>query len=99
MSLWNLDLDRFNETDFLMEQYEKREEWQPKENRMSNLAEQYPKEQERMRDLIEEYKSIGPAGRFGLAILKDILRRADEAAATQDTVAMIQCFKEMQGCE
>ena len=27
MSLWNLDLDRFNETDFLMEQYEKREEW------------------------------------------------------------------------
>ena len=27
MSLWNLDLDRFNETDFLMEQNEKREEW------------------------------------------------------------------------
>ena len=27
MSLWSLDIDRFNETDFLMEQYEKREEW------------------------------------------------------------------------
>ena len=27
MSLWNLDLDRFNETDFLLEQYERREEW------------------------------------------------------------------------
>lgn len=27
MSLWNLDLDRFNETDFLMEQAEKREEF------------------------------------------------------------------------
>ena len=26
MSLWNLDLDRFNETDFLLEQYERRQE-------------------------------------------------------------------------
>ena len=27
MSLWNLVLVRFNETDFLLEQFEKREEW------------------------------------------------------------------------
>ena len=66
---------------------------------MSSLAEEYSKEQERLRELISQYKEIGQAGQFALYRLNDILSRSEIAAAEQDTVTMIRCFKEMQGCQ
>lgn len=66
---------------------------------MSTLADEYPKEQERLRELIQQYKEIGPAGAFGLAAISDVLRRADIASASQNTVAMIRCFQEMKSCK
>lgn len=63
---------------------------------MSTLAEDYPKQQERCRELLEGYTEIGPAGAFGHAMISDVLRRADKAAAEQDLVAMIRCFQEMK---
>ena len=66
---------------------------------MSSLGEEYPKEQERLRGLIEQYKEIGPAGAFGLMAIRSVLRRADIAAASQDTIEMIRCYNEMKGCQ
>lgn len=64
-----------------------------------NLAEAYPKEQARLRELIEQYRAIGPAGTFGLAVIQDVLTRSEKAAAEQDTVTMIRCYQEMQECK
>ena len=66
---------------------------------MSSLAEEYPKEQERCRELLEQYKELGPPGTFGYIMLKDFLKRADKAVAEQDVVAMIACYKEMKECQ
>jgi len=64
-----------------------------------SLAEQYPEEQARCRELLAWYKEIGPAGAFGAAAIEQVLNEAEAAAARHDTVAMIRAFKRMQGCE
>lgn len=68
------------------------------EHSMSNLAEEFCRQQERCRELLTVYKQI-PTGSFGAMMLEDILRRADRAAMEQDPVAMLQICEEMQRCE
>ena len=63
---------------------------------MSTLGEEYPKEQARVREILGQYKEIGPAGAFGVAMIEDTLRRADEAVAAGDVVAMLCLFQEMR---
>lgn len=67
-----------------------------KGGKMTSLAEEYPKQQARLRELLEQYETIGQAGLFARAMIKVALNRADRAAAEQDTVAMIKCFQEMK---
>lgn len=64
---------------------------------MPTLGEAYPLEQERCRELLAIYQSIGPVGAFVVAMLQDVLRRADRAAIEGDLVAMIAIYQEMQG--
>jgi len=61
-----------------------------------SLGDAYPKEQARLRELLTEYEAIGPVGAFGLAVIKDVLRRADEAAISGDLVVMIRLYHEMK---
>jgi len=63
-----------------------------------SLAEAYPKEQERCRELLEGYKQINTGG-FGVLVIGDILERAEIAAANQDTAEMIKVFQEMRDCQ
>jgi hypothetical protein len=63
------------------------------------LAEAYPIEQARLRELIEAYRSIGPAGTFGIAMIRQTLAKADAAAASGDVVAMLRAFEEMKECQ
>jgi hypothetical protein len=63
---------------------------------VSSLGEQFPVEQARCRELLGQYREIGPAGMFGAAIIEDVLQRADQAAISGDVIAMIQVFGEMQ---
>jgi len=60
------------------------------------LGEAYPREQERLRDLLVIYASIGPAGTFASILIKDCLARADQAAMEGDTIAMIRVYEEMK---
>lgn len=69
------------------------------QTRSLSLAEAYPKEQERCRELLSAYKEIGPVGAFGHAMISDVLRRAEIAAAEQDVVAMIRLYEEMKECQ
>ena len=66
---------------------------------MTSLADEFPHQQARVRDLLTEYKAIGPAGMFGTAMIEQVLQRADKAAAEGDVVAMIVSFKEMKEVE
>lgn len=62
---------------------------------MSNLGEEFPKQQERLRTLLGYGMEIGPQGAFYCAMIRDILRRADKAAMEQDLPAMIRIYQEM----
>ena len=70
-----------------------------KEGKVSSVGEEYPKEQARVRELIEVYRGLGPQGAFAMAMLKDVLREADEAAISGDAVRIIRSFARMQGCK
>lgn len=63
---------------------------------MSSLGEEYPKEQQRCREILAVYEKLGPVGQFGAIHIKKTLRKADEAAVSGDVVAMLQMFEEMK---
>ena len=67
--------------------------------RSYTLAEALPMEQSRVRELLVQYKAIGPAGAFGAAMLEQALSDADKAAAEQDTVAMLRAYQQLEQCE
>jgi hypothetical protein len=68
-----------------------------RERKMPNLIEAI---QERCNELREEYipayESIGPAGMFGVAMMKMGISRAEEAIATGDTVGMVAALQELR---
>lgn len=65
-----------------------------------SLAEAFPREQQRLRDLVATYRSLpGGVGSFGAAMIEQVLRRADQAAIGGDVLAMLRSFEEMKGCK
>lgn len=64
-----------------------------------SLAEAFPKEQARCRELLAEYKALGPVGTFGAMAIEATLREADRAVAEQDPVAMMRAYERMRGHE
>ncbi len=66
----------------------------------TSLADAYPKEQARCRKVLDIYEMLpDEAGRFGAVMIRDMLSRAEKAAAEQDTVAMLRVYVEMQETE
>jgi hypothetical protein len=65
-----------------------------------SLAEAYPIEQARCRELLKWYQELpNRAGAFGAFMIEAVLLRADDAAAAGDIVAMIRSFAELQAVE
>ena len=63
---------------------------------MSTLGDELPIETARIRKLIDQYRSIGPAGNFAILMMEDALRRADRAMIEGDLPAMIAVYKELK---
>jgi hypothetical protein len=63
------------------------------------LADALPKECARVRVILGHYKEIGPAGMFGAAMIEQDLRKADQAMASGDVVAMLGALKALQEIE
>ena len=63
---------------------------------MSSLGVEFPKEQARLRVILQHATEIGPAGQFLRSMINDCLERADKAVMEQDLPAMISIFAEMQ---
>ncbi|MEO8082541.1 MAG: hypothetical protein ABI780_01830 [Ardenticatenales bacterium] len=70
---------------------------------MANLMEGMRDELRRVRGIEEQYKSLrGQPGinvEFALAMMADAIRAAEDAQATGDIVAMIQCYQALKGFE
>ena len=66
---------------------------------MSSVGEEFPKEQARVRELLQVYRDIGPAGTFGATMIEQVLKRADEAAISGDVVAILRSYEELKGCK
>lgn len=64
---------------------------------MSSLAEEFPREQARVRQVLQQYRDIGPAGTFGAAMIEQALRSADQAASSGDVIAMLRSYEELKG--
>jgi hypothetical protein len=62
-----------------------------------SLAEAFPIEQARVREVLGHYRELGPAGMFGAAFIEQDLKIADEAIASGDIVRMLKAFKTLQG--
>jgi len=65
----------------------------------TTLGDDFPGEQKRVRELLEEYKSIGQAGSFGAMIITGVLERADKAAISGDILAILHSYRELKRCE
>lgn len=63
---------------------------------MISLGEDYPKQQARMRVLLDHGRSVGAVGHFYCTMIEDVLRRADKAVMEQDLPAMVRIYKEME---
>lgn len=64
-----------------------------------NLAEAFPLEQARVREVLGYYKDIGPAGFFGASMIEATLKQADQAAASGDVVEMLRTYNAMKEIE
>jgi len=65
---------------------------------MKTVGEEFPKEQARVRELLEAYKSI-PTGQFGAIMIEQVLQRAEKAAISGDIIAILKSYEELKGCE
>lgn len=65
---------------------------------MDTLAEALPREQRRVRELIEIYKTI-PTGIFAITMMRQSLEKAEQAAASGDVVAMLAAYKDLKDYE
>jgi hypothetical protein len=63
---------------------------------MTTVGDDFPNQQARARELLAEYKKIGPAGAFGAAVIEGALQRADRAAISGDVVAVIASYQELK---
>lgn len=66
---------------------------------MSSVGEDFPRQQQRVRELREEYVQIGRAGALGLVMIDQVLARAERAAMSGDVLQILQSYEELRGCK
>lgn len=66
---------------------------------MSSVGEDFPREQRRVRELLDVYRSLGRNGAFGAAALERVLTQAEEAMASGDVVKILFAYELLRGCK
>ena len=66
---------------------------------MANLVEGIQQECNRVREIIPLYESIGPAGAFGAAMLKQAIREGEAAIASGDALRCLAAYESLKGCK
>lgn len=65
----------------------------------TSLGHALPAEVKRCQKLLCVYKSLGPAGAFGAAMIQADIDAAMKAMIEQDTVEMIRCYQALKECQ
>lgn len=65
----------------------------------STLADALPKEIERCQELLTQYAAIGPAGIFGVMMIRRYIAAAHKAMMEGDVVAMLCAYDALKGCQ
>lgn len=65
----------------------------------ASIGEDFPRQQERVRELLTQYEAIGPPGMFGALMIRQALSRAERAMASGDIVAILTSYSELKGFE
>ena len=69
---------------------------------MTTLGEDYPVQQERCRELLEQYAELAKMPNcftgFAVASIKAVLKESDEAAVSGDLPRMIRAYQSMKDC-
>ena len=60
---------------------------------MESLGTALPKEQARVREVLGNYKAIGPSGAFGVAMIESALQYTDNAIMSGDLTLMIRAYE------
>lgn len=68
-------------------------------NKTTSVGEDFPKEQARCREVLAQYKELGPSGVLGGVLIEATLCEADAAMASGDIVRILRAYKAMQGVE
>ena len=63
-----------------------------------NLIEGVQQEMHRCIELLKEYEEIGPAGRFGLAMIKQEIKKAEKTISEGDLIGMLRSYEELKSC-
>ena len=66
---------------------------------MMNLIEGIQQQCNRVREILPHYEEIGPAGAFGLMMLKRDIAEGEAAIASGDVVRMMRAYEALKGCE
>ena len=66
---------------------------------MDTLGDALPREIARCKELLTIYESMGPAGMFGVAFLKQDIATAEAAISDNDLVAQIQVYEKLKKAE
>ncbi len=64
---------------------------------MFTVGEDMPNQQARARELLKQYREIGPAGAFGAMMIEQSLRMADEAVISGDIVRILAAYEDLKG--
>lgn len=62
-----------------------------------SLGEKYPEELQRCKEILALYKEFNQP--FGVAVLKKVIKEAEQAWQEKDLIKMLQCYKQMEGCK
>lgn len=65
---------------------------------MASLAEQLPKEIERVQEIVKIYEEV-PGGKLSARLMRNDIERAQKSILDGDTVQMIRLYKELSTWE
>ncbi len=67
---------------------------------MTSIGEDFPRQVERLRRLIDEYRVLeGGVGLVGAAIMDEVLKRAAEAQSSGDIILIMRAYADLRECE
>ena len=70
-----------------------------RDKKIDTLGDALPREIARCQELLIDYASIGPAGNFGVMMIRQDIAAGVKALAEGDVIAMLKAYEALKGCK